>query len=107
MTAREKYDTIDGRVYPIVNDFFGHTIDVAGLITGRDLIAQLRGKVLGSRLLIPQTMLRDGEGVFLDDVTLEDVERELNVTVIPVEVDGGDLLRAMLGEALQYPFHRA
>ena len=107
VTAREKYDTIDGRVYPIVNDFFGHTIDVAGLITGRDLIAQLRGKVLGSRLLIPQTMLRDGEGVFLDDVTLEDVERELNVTVIPVEVDGGDLLRAMLGEALQYPFHRA
>ncbi len=107
VTAREKYDTIDGRVYPIVNDFFGHTIDVAGLITGRDLIAQLRGKVLGSRLLIPQTMLRDGEGVFLDDVTLEDVERELNVTVLPVEVDGGDLLRAMLGEALQYPFHRA
>lgn len=107
VTAREKYDTIDGRVYPIVNDFFGHTIDVAGLITGRDLIAQLRGKVLGSRLLIPQTMLRDGEGVILDDVTLEDVERELNVTVLPVEVDGGDLLRAMLGEALQYPFHRA
>jgi len=107
VTAREKYDTIDGRVYPIVNDFFGHTIDVAGLITGRDLIAQLRGKTLGRRLLIPQTMLRDGEGVFLDDTTIEDVERALSVTLVPVEVDGGDLLRAMLGEALQYPFHRA
>jgi putative radical SAM enzyme (TIGR03279 family) len=106
MTAREKYDTINGRVYPIVNDFFGHTIVVAGLITGRDLIAQLRGKELGERLLIPQTMLRHGEGVFLDDTTLDEVERELNVAVVPVEVDGGELLRAMLGEPLQYPFER-
>ena len=107
VTAREKYDTINGRVYPIVNDFFGHTIVVAGLITGRDLIAQLRGKELGERLLIPQTMLRHGEGVFLDDVTLEEVEEALRVTVVPVETDGGDLLRAMLGEKLQYPFRRA
>ena len=106
VTAREKYDTIDGRVYPIVNDFFGHTIVVSGLITGQDLIAQLRGKDLGARLLIPQTMLRHGEGVFLDDTTLDEVERELAVTVVPVEVDGGDLLRAMLGEELQYPFQR-
>ena len=51
-------------------------------------------------------MLRHGEGVFLDDVTLAEVEEALCVTVVPVEVDGGDLLRAMLGEELQYPFHR-
>lgn len=106
VTAHEKYDTINGRVIPIVNDFFGHTIVVSGLITGKDLIAQLRGREIGERLLIPQTMLRHGEGVFLDDVTLSEVEEALRVTVVPVEVDGGDLLRAMLGEALQYPFHR-
>lgn len=94
--AKEKYG-IDGRVYAIVNDFFGHTIDVAGLITGQDLIAQLRGKDLGERLLIPQNMLRHGEGVFLDDTTLEDVQRELGLLPHPVEQDGGELLRAMLG----------
>ncbi|MBQ4043155.1 MAG: DUF512 domain-containing protein, partial [Clostridia bacterium] len=78
------------------NDFFGHSVDVAGLVTGGDLIAQLRGKELGTRLLIPQTMLRHGEGVFLDDVTLEDVRDALGVPVIPVAQDGGELLAAML-----------
>lgn len=98
VTASEKYGNIKGTVYPIVNDFFGHTINVAGLITGGDLIAQLKGKELGARLLIPVNMLRDGEGVFLDDVTLGDVRRELNVEVVTVEQDGGALLRAMAGE---------
>ena len=53
-TGHKKCDKINGRVYAVVNDFFGHTIDVAGLITGRDLIAQLKGRELGARLLIPQ-----------------------------------------------------
>ncbi|MGI6029668.1 MAG: DUF512 domain-containing protein [Candidatus Heteroscillospira sp.] len=98
LTAAEKCGKLKGEVRPIVNDFFGHTINVAGLITGRDLIAQLKDKKLGGRLLIPQNMLRHGEGVFLDDVTLEDVSRALNVPVIPVMQDGSALLRAMLGE---------
>ena len=97
LTAAEKCDKIKGTVRHIVNDFFGHTINVAGLITGRDLIAQLQGKDLGSRLLIPQNMLRHGEGVFLDDTTLEDVEKALGVPVIPVMQDGAQLLSKMLG----------
>ena len=84
-------------VYPIVNDFFGHTITVAGLVTGQDLIAQLKGKALGERLLIPANMLRAGERVFLDDVSLDDVERELGVPVIPVAQDGYELLDAICG----------
>lgn len=96
MTAGEKCNKIQGKVYAVVNDFFGHSIDVAGLVTGGDLIAQLRGRDLGERLLIPLTMLRHGEGVFLDDVTLEDAERELGVPVCPVPQDGARLLRAML-----------
>ena len=96
--AEERFPNVHGYVYAIVNDFFGHTIDVAGLVTGGDLIRQLRGKPLGSRILIPQTMLRHGEGVFLDDVTLQDVERELGVPVRPVMQDGYELLLAMLGE---------
>ncbi|MGE4485726.1 MAG: DUF512 domain-containing protein [Oscillospiraceae bacterium] len=94
-TAREKCANIKGQVYAIQNDFFGHTIDVAGLVTGGDLIAQLKGKDLGARLLIPQTMLRHGEGVFLDDVTTEDVERELSVSVCPVAQEGFALCEAM------------
>ena len=96
-TAHKKCAKIDGRVYAVVNDFFGHTIDVAGLVTGGDLIAQLRGKDLGERLLIPHTMLRHGEGVFLDDVTLEEASEALGVPVTPIGGSGGELLDAMLG----------
>ena len=96
-TAHKKCAKIDGRVYAVVNDFFGHTIDVAGLVTGGDLIAQLRGKDLGERVLIPHTMLRHGEGVFLDDVTLEQASEALGVSVTPIGGSGGELLDAMLG----------
>ena len=95
--ARAKCGTIEGRVYPIVNRFFGETITVAGLVTGGDLIEQLRGKNLGQRLLIPASMLRSGENVFLDDVTTDDVERELGVPVVPVPQDGYELLDAICG----------
>ena len=96
--AREKYPKLDGRVYPIVNDFFGHSINVSGLITGQDLIAQLRGKELGRRLLISQNMLRRQEMDFLDDVTLAEASRALGVPIIPVEQDGFALWDAMAGE---------
>lgn len=88
--ASEKCHT-RGNVYAIVNHFFGETINVSGLITGGDLIAQLQGRQLGERLLIPVNMLRHGEDVFLDDVTVAEVSRVLGVTVIPVNQDGFDL----------------
>ncbi len=88
--AEEKCHT-KGVVYPIVNHFFGPTINVSGLVTGGDLIAQLQGKPLGQRLLIPVNMLRHGEDVFLDDVTLAQVSQALGVAVIPVNQDGYDL----------------
>ena len=88
---------VSGQVIAIQNDFFGHTIDVAGLITGQDLIAQLKGRDLGQRLLIPVNMLRHGGDVFLDDLRVGDVERELGVPVTVVDQDGFDLLDAVLG----------
>ncbi len=96
-------DKIEGKVYPIVNHFFGPTITVAGLVTGGDLIAQLRGRDLGRRLLIPSSMLRAGERVFLDDVTVDDVERELGVPVTAVAQDGYELLDAICGLAAPPP----
>lgn len=82
-------------VYPVVNHFFGETIDVAGLITGGDLIAQLRGKALGERLLLPVNMLRHGEDTFLDDVTLSQVSDALQIPVIPVAQDGYELFETI------------
>lgn len=87
---------ISGEVVAIENDFFGHTIDVAGLITGRDLISQLRDRKQGERVLIPVNMLRHGGDVFLDDTRVCDVEAALGVPVVVVEQDGFDLLDAML-----------
>ncbi|MBR5533850.1 MAG: DUF512 domain-containing protein [Ruminiclostridium sp.] len=97
-TAAAKCHTkLDYQVYPIVNRFFGETVTVAGLITGQDLIAQLKGKDLGTRVLIAQNMLRHGETVFLDDVTLEEAEAQLGVPIIPVPQDGFDLFEAVFG----------
>lgn len=85
-------------VVAIKNNFLGETITVAGLITAGDLIDQLRGRDLGKELLIPRVMLNH-DMIFLDDKTLEDVEKELKVKVITVENDGYDLVNK-LGEVL-------
>ena len=97
--AMAQYPELQVHVYPIVNDFFGHQITVAGLITGQDLIAQLRGKELGERLLISQNMLRRQEMDFLDDTTLAQAQSALGVPVIPVESDGFALWDAVCGLA--------
>ena len=96
-TAREKYATIQGHVYAIENDFFGRSINVSGLITGQDLIAQLRGKDLGERLLISSNMVRHDELDFLDDITLEQASAALGVPIYPVDADGFALCDAMFG----------
>ena len=88
---------VSGQVAAIENNFFGPTVDVAGLVVGGDLIAQLKGRALGERVLIPVNMLRHGGDVFLDDLHVSDVERALGVPVTVVEQDGFDLLAAMLG----------
>lgn len=95
--GKEIFPTLDGRVYRVLNDFFGHSITVTGLVTGRDLINQLKGKELGERLLISQNMLRRDEMDFLDDVTLEEASAALGVPIYPVEQDGFALWDAMCG----------
>lgn len=68
----------------IVNKFFGESVTVTGLLTGQDIINALSGKELGEFLILPAVVLRDEEDLFLDDLTLADVVRELNITVKPV-----------------------
>ena len=94
--AQEKFPQIQGKVIAVENDFFGHRIDVAGLLTGQDIAKQCKGKLLGDRLLIPLHMLRHGETVFLDDYTTERLGKELNAQVQIVGLDGGDLFDCMI-----------
>lgn len=85
-------DNLQGKVVEIRNDFFGEGVSVAGLITGQDLAAQLAGRALGERVLISANMLRDGGDVFLDDMTPAEVSARIGVPLVPVEIDGADLL---------------
>ena len=94
----KKCNNITCHVYAIENDFFGHQINVAGLVAGGDLIRQLTGKELGEELLIPSVMLRNEQDVFLDDVSREDVVQALGVPLSVVGEDGEDLLHCVLGE---------
>ena len=93
--ATKKWHNLQVEVAPIINRFFGETITVAGLVTGGDLIGQLRGK-RADILLIPDAMLRHEKDRFLDDVTPQDVERALNVRLEAVPVDGDALVEALL-----------
>ncbi|MDD4689772.1 MAG: DUF512 domain-containing protein [Eubacteriales bacterium] len=81
-------------VYPVVNDFFGHDITVTGLVTGADIIGQLKDKDLGEYLIVPSVMLRDN--VFLDDVSVEDIEKELSIRIITTDGTGKDLLNKLI-----------
>ncbi|MDD5797584.1 MAG: DUF512 domain-containing protein [Clostridiaceae bacterium] len=95
-SVRKKYPNVNIQVLAIKNDFFGGKITVAGLITGRDLISQLKGKDLGDRLLLTNHMLKSGEPVFLDDVTVDDVQNALQIKVSIVESSGADFVSSLI-----------
>ena len=92
------YQNVTLQIFEIRNDFFGESITVSGLITGQDLIAQLKDQDLGDELLLPTNMIRSGERVFLDDLTIEDAEEALGIPIRIVESGGRDLVCAVTGE---------
>ena len=94
---KEKFPNTRVDVYPVRNQFFGESITVSGLITGGDLMKQMKAVALGERLLIPCNMLRVDEDIFLDDYTVADVENALQVKLDIVKSSGQDLLDAVLG----------
>lgn len=93
---QKKFPNVCVDVKTITNDFFGEMITVSGLITGTDLKLQLSCAELGDRILLPCTMLRDGENVFLDDVTVEELSEALKKEIIIVDTGGADLVSAVL-----------
>lgn len=92
----EKAEGLKINLYMIENNFFGGKITVTGLLTGSDIIEQLRGKHLGEMLLMPSNLLKRGETVLLDDVTVDDIERELKVDAVICNFDGSDLAEKIL-----------
>ncbi len=94
--ACKKWHNLHCNVVPIVNHFFGEDINVTGLITGDDLISQLKGKALGDKLLLSVSMFRSEGDIMLDGTSVEDIEASLNVKVEQVQNDGCSLLCAIL-----------
>lgn len=95
--STKKWHNLYCNVKPIKNEFFGGHITVTGLITGGDLIEQLKCQELGESLLISSSMLRHEKDKFLDDITVEQVEKALNVKVLIIENDGFEFVSNLLG----------
>ena len=95
--AALKWHNLDADVKAINNEFFGEKITVAGLVTGNDIIKQLKGKDIAPEILIPSNMLRFERDLFLDDVSIKDVEKALGVKVTVTEVSGYDFVVSLRG----------
>lgn len=84
-------------VKKIINRYFGEQITVAGLVTATDIFEQLKDENLGDEMLIPSVMLRSEGDMFLDSVTLEELEEKLNIKIIPTDCDGFSLVQSIMG----------
>lgn len=96
---KTKLSGLDMEAVVIHNDFFGHSVKVSGLTTGHDIIGQMKNKLesgVENYLLIPDSMLRKGEEIFLDDVTMTQIEEQLQVKMLTCQQDGSDLVERIL-----------
>ncbi len=92
----EKCPNVHIDVYKIINNFFGDTITVSGLVTATDIIDQLKGKDLGETLYIPRSMLKADEEIFLDNITLENLINIMGIEVVPCLNKGKDFIDKIL-----------
>ena len=95
------YPNIHVDVVEVTNDFFGPQITVSGLLTGQDIVAQLKNRTLGSELLLPVNVLRSGEDVLLDDMHINEIEKSLQVPVRIVQSNGNDLFDALVSQGIE------
>lgn len=92
----EKCPNVQIDVYKIINNFFGDTITVSGLVTATDIIDQLKDKDLGETLYIPRSMLKADEEIFLDNITLEEISNIMEIEVVPCLNEGKDFIDKIL-----------
>ena len=95
---RAKSSALQIDLVPVRNDFFGGTVDVTGLLTGQDIVKALKGRELGDEILLAGNMMKAGEDIFLDDMTLEDLSQALHTPARRVPNTGDALLMAVLGQ---------
>ena len=94
----EVYPNLHVTVVPIINHFFGETITVSGLLTGQDIIAQMKDREIRGKLILPENLLRSGEDVLLDDKTVSDIENALQTRVRIVKSEGYDFVESLVEE---------
>jgi NifB/MoaA-like Fe-S oxidoreductase len=94
----EKLTNTKINVYTIINNYFGNEITVAGLLTGSDLILQLKEKHLGDCLILPEVLLRSGTDILLDDITVDDMENALQTKIRIVQSDGKSFIDRIINE---------
>lgn len=87
---------VDIQPLAVKNVLFGESVTVTGLVSGRDIIAALKGRKLGEMVLIPDVMLKEGEGVFLDDLSVAELEETLGTRVVVVEATPQGIYDALL-----------
>ena len=97
---RTIYPNLEVEVIPIINRFFGETITVSGLLTGKDIIEQMKGRTIRGRLILPENLLRSGEDVLLDDLTVSDIENALQTRVRIVQSTGLDFVDSLVEEGV-------
>lgn len=95
---QKKFPGVAAKVITIKNHYFGETITVAGLLTGQDIVSQLQGIDLGDYLILPSVLLKSGEDVLLDDMTVKDLETALQTQIRIVQSDGKSLVDAVIQE---------
>ena len=93
-----RFPQVKINVYKIINEFFGESVTVAGLITGRDLEKQLCGKDLGEELLLSECMLRCEGDLFLCGMSLSELSEKLGVKITKCSNDGWEMFSKMIGE---------
>ncbi|QUH27292.1 DUF512 domain-containing protein [Serpentinicella alkaliphila] len=93
-----KVNNLNIEVIKVVNHFFGGYVTVSGLVTGQDILDALKDVDLGAKLIIPESMLKSGEEVFLDDITISDLKNRLNREVVVSSVDGAEFVKKLLND---------
>ena len=96
----QMYPKLKLDVHVIINHFFGENITVTGLLTGQDIYAQLKDKNLGDRLLLPENLLKADEDILLDDMTLKDLEKSLQIPISIVKSSGDDFVRSLIEQCI-------
>ncbi len=99
--VKSKFKNINITVHPVKNNFFGGNVNVTGLLTGQDIIQQLSGKLQTKSLLLPENLLRDENDLLLDDVSINEIEKKLGVSVKILPQNGSDALLMILNKEVQ------